>query len=248
MKKKLLLLIFLTAFKLSYSQVTVNIPGPVTFNGFTFNELYSTNELQGTLTSVQINATLTASVSETYANDLTLYVTPTATLAANGLLQIGGFSDTGATELQSWPCGAACDSDAPGTVVSGTVTLDTPLNFTGSTYSVWLGNGYSGAGTSGTWANITLTLTGVTEVTTATTDFISSKFSVYPNPVNSIINIANTNNIDITKTFVTDINGRTVKTVSGNVSQINVSDLNAGVYFMNIETNEGTAVKKIVKN
>ena len=48
--------------------------------------------------------------------------------------------------------------------------------------------------------------------------------------------------------FVTDINGRTVKTVSGNVSQINVSDLNAGVYFMNIETNEGTAVKKIVKN
>ena len=75
-----------------------------------------------------------------------------------------------------------------------------------------------------------------------------NSFSVYPNPANSIVNIANTANIEIVKTFLVDVNGRTVKTVSGNVSQINVSDLNAGIYFMNIETNEGTAVKKIIKN
>jgi hypothetical protein len=48
-----------------------------------------------------------------------------------------------------------------------------------------------------------------------------------------------------------DINGRTVKSESfNNVTeiQVNISDLSAGMYFMNINTEMGTAIKKIVKN
>jgi type IX secretion system substrate protein len=91
----------------------------------------------------------------------------------------------------------------------------------------------------------------ITAATLTTNDFVSSKFSVYPNPTNDVVTISNNGNIQINKVVITDINGRTVKTnnFSGvSETQINVSDLNSGVYFMNIDTNEGIATKKLVKN
>jgi len=87
--------------------------------------------------------------------------------------------------------------------------------------------------------------------TLSTNDFVSSKFKVYPNPVNDIVTISNQGNIEINKVTVTDINGRTVKLLNLNgvtETRINVSELNAGVYFIKIDTNEGVATKKIVKN
>lgn len=80
----------------------------------------------------------------------------------------------------------------------------------------------------------------------STGNFTTSTFSVYPNPVKDVLNISNSMNAEINTVIVTDINGRTVKQF-GAVSQINVSDLNAGVYFVNINSNEGSTTKKIVK-
>ncbi|ESU18755.1 hypothetical protein FCR2A7T_21580 [Flavobacterium cauense R2A-7] len=91
----------------------------------------------------------------------------------------------------------------------------------------------------------------VTATTLSTDDFVSSKFSVYPNPANNIVNVSNTGNIQINKVAIMDINGRTVKSLNFNgvtETQVNVSELNAGVYFMSIDTNEGVATKKIVKS
>ena len=82
-------------------------------------------------------------------------------------------------------------------------------------------------------------------------DALASSFKTFPNPVNDIITISNTTNILLSDVRVTDINGRTVKTINANnVSeiQINVTDLSAGVYFLNINSDAGTAVKRIVKN
>jgi hypothetical protein len=84
----------------------------------------------------------------------------------------------------------------------------------------------------------------------STPDFVSSKFSVYPNPASNIVTVSNSGNIQINKVAVKDINGRTVKTLNiEGVSETNVdiSDLNAGIYFMNIDTNEGIAIKRIIK-
>jgi len=84
----------------------------------------------------------------------------------------------------------------------------------------------------------------------ATDDFISSKFSVYPNPVNNIVNISNNRAIQINKISITDINGRIVKSLNFNgvvETQIPVLELNTGLYFMNIDTNEGMATKKKIK-
>lgn len=83
----------------------------------------------------------------------------------------------------------------------------------------------------------------------ATEDFFTSNFSVYPNPANSVLNINSKNNMIVINTIqLTDINGRIVKTVKGMTNQINISELNAGVYLLKITTEQGTGTTKIIKN
>lgn len=78
-------------------------------------------------------------------------------------------------------------------------------------------------------------------------DFDSNSFSIYPNPTSSVLNISNPNSLEIKNILVVDINGRIVKNQSDSLSQINVSDLNAGVYFVTIEAAEGKTTKKFIK-
>ncbi len=84
--------------------------------------------------------------------------------------------------------------------------------------------------------------------TLSTDSFFKSNFSVYPNPVNDMVSISNLNNAEITKVLITDINGRVVKEVNSNVSSVSVGDLNAGIYFLKINTAEGIGTSKFVKN
>jgi Secretion system C-terminal sorting domain len=82
-------------------------------------------------------------------------------------------------------------------------------------------------------------------------EFFSNKFNTYPNPAKDLVTISSSENININSVSIADINGRTVKSVElNNVSetQINVSDLTSGVYFMNIYAADGKAVKKFIKN
>lgn len=85
----------------------------------------------------------------------------------------------------------------------------------------------------------------------STSEFLANKFSVYPNPANDLVNIANTDNMFVNKVVITDLNGRIVKNVlfdnAANI-QINVSDLSQGLYIMSITSDKGTAIKKMVKN
>jgi hypothetical protein len=130
-----------------------------TWTGWNFNEVYAAGSVMGTLTAVTVNATLNASTNYTYADDLAVYVAGSP-LALGGLLQVGGFSNLNATQRYSWANGA---SNASNTPVTGTVTLSTPLLFnptTNQTMSIWIGNGYGAAGTSGTWTG-TITLEGL---------------------------------------------------------------------------------------
>ena len=128
-----------------------------TWTGFNFTEAYTAGGLSGTLTGATVNATLNAAVSYTYADDLTVYVAGSP-LALGGALQCGGFSNLNAVQRYSWANGG---SSAPNTTVTGTVNFTTGINMTGSTNSIWIGNGYGAAGTSGTWTG-SITLLGVT--------------------------------------------------------------------------------------
>ena len=130
-----------------------------TWTGFNFTEAYVAGSLSGTLTGLTVNATLNASTNYTYADDLCVYVAGSP-LALGGLMQCGGFSNLNATERYSWGNGG---SDAPGTPLFGGRNFTTGLNMTGSTNSVWIGNGYVAAGTSGNWTG-SITLLGVNAV------------------------------------------------------------------------------------
>jgi hypothetical protein len=81
------------------------------------------------------------------------------------------------------------------------------------------------------------------------TNFIDNNLSVYPNPASNVITVSNSANAVIKTIEMTDLNGRVVKTlnVNANEGQISVIDLATGVYMMKINTDQGTAVKKIVK-
>lgn len=81
-------------------------------------------------------------------------------------------------------------------------------------------------------------------------EFSNSKFSVYPNPTTGIVTVSH-NDASINAVSISDLNGRTVKSIklSGETtSQINISDLSAGVYMMNISSDKGSVTKKIIKN
>jgi len=130
------------------------------WTGFNFNEAYAAGSLTGTLTGATVNATLNASTNYTYADDLCIYVAPSP-LALGGLLQCGGFSNLNATQRYAWANGG---SNAPGTTVTGTVNFTTGINMAANpTQSIWIGNGYGAAGTSGTFTG-TITLLGVSAV------------------------------------------------------------------------------------
>src|SRR5690606_28811457 len=80
-------------------------------------------------------------------------------------------------------------------------------------------------------------------------DFFRNNFALYPNPAKDVLNIS-ASTIELSGATITDINGRVVKqqAVSGMTAQINVSELNAGVYFVSVESAEGKGTAKFVKN
>jgi hypothetical protein len=92
-----------------------------------------------------------------------------------------------------------------------------------------------------------ITITG----TLSNDEFFASKFSTYPNPAKDVLNITTSENILVSNVSITDINGRTIQNTSVNnltEAQINVGALNSGIYFLNIDSDAGKAVKKFVKN
>lgn len=144
----------------SVAQADVTVPFvDFTATGGQFVPLFAPGTLSGTLTSVSINVTLTASVNYTYADDLTIYL-DTIPLSPGGSLQAGGFSNLSALERISWANGA---SDAVGTTCIDTRALTTPIDMSITTDTVWLGNGYLASTASGTWTG-SITLHGVTEI------------------------------------------------------------------------------------
>lgn len=138
-----------------------SLPGNGTYGGFVFDQALAPGSFTGTLTSVSNNVTLTASTNYTYADDLAIYIAPGLPPTTGGLLQVGGFSSLSATQRYLWANGGF---PFVNTTSIGTVNLTTPITFnsgTNANQSIWIGNGYGAAGTSGTWTG-NLTLHGLT--------------------------------------------------------------------------------------
>lgn len=76
--------------------------------------------------------------------------------------------------------------------------------------------------------------------------FFAENFSLYPNPTSDVLNISSKNGLEMKEIKITDLSGRIVKTLN-NTTTINVYDLSAGTYLIDITTNQGKASSKFVK-
>ena len=78
----------------------------------------------------------------------------------------------------------------------------------------------------------------------------SQSFKVYPNPASDLVAIKGTNGSTFTSVQAFDITGRVVyaSEASGNSLSIDVSNWNNGIYLVQIATENGIQVKRIVVN
>lgn len=76
---------------------------------------------------------------------------------------------------------------------------------------------------------------------------VLDQVSVYPNPTNGIVQVNLPSSVEILSVSVSDISGKQMNAnVSGNT--VDMSNFANGVYMVNVNTNEGNLVRKVVKN
>jgi len=75
--------------------------------------------------------------------------------------------------------------------------------------------------------------------------FTLSGVKIYPNPATNVLNIQSDIEV-LTKVSITDLNGRVVKQVSNNLSQISLGDLSKGIYMVTIESANAKKVEKLI--
>ena|SRR5690554_367884 len=79
---------------------------------------------------------------------------------------------------------------------------------------------------------------------------LAESFNLYPNPATNMVNITNGENHLVNQVVIYDVAGKELSTQMFNNEaeiQLNVRNLTSGVYMLHIQTNAGTAVKKLVK-
>ncbi len=72
-----------------------------------------------------------------------------------------------------------------------------------------------------------------------------TKFTITPNPASSILRISNVKGITAIK--LTDIQGRTIRSYTKPIENIDVSMLASGMYLLQLQTSEGVYTHKFVK-
>lgn len=116
----------------------------------------------------------------------------------------------------------------------------------------------SGIGFGGKWIAVAVTHGGCTTKDSTLVLFadctgiedieFSSQLSVYPNPSRDMVNISNTSLAIINRIDILSIDGQLIQSKNqGDMSKISLSNLPNGIYYIKIESNNGIAIKKLVK-
>lgn len=74
-----------------------------------------------------------------------------------------------------------------------------------------------------------------------------SKISVYPNPSNNTLQIKGLNTIDVSSIKMTNLLGKQVYSTQSKISNIDISNLNAGIYILSVQSNNASKNIKFVK-
>ncbi|WP_299272877.1 T9SS type A sorting domain-containing protein [uncultured Psychroserpens sp.] len=81
--------------------------------------------------------------------------------------------------------------------------------------------------------------------TLSTNDVSTTNFDVYPNPASHVVNINATNTNDSIEVSVFDVSGKEVIRETLENNQLNVSNLNTGLYILKITQNNASTTKKL---
>ena len=81
-----------------------------------------------------------------------------------------------------------------------------------------------------------------------TEEVLESQFVIYPNPAKDVLMIYNESMSEVTSIKVFDALGRLVLEQSNPSNQLDVSNLSSGLLFIQIETDDGSLVKKLIKD
>jgi hypothetical protein len=84
------------------------------------------------------------------------------------------------------------------------------------------------------------------EVTLSSPTFQENTVSIYPNPTKDLIYIESNNTINAVKVF--DTLGRLVLEQNNPSNQLDISNLSSGLLFVQIDTDKGSLVKKVIKD
>lgn len=177
-----------------------------------------------------------------------------ATPGTKSLQRVVGIElSTTGTNLASVTGAAATDpavvlNDIPGGTTFGTSNELLPLTSRMIAFAWNFGAICGGNGTNITadalkiWKNAALILTGqslgVNENTLA-----SDSISVSPNPTNGVVNVSSTSEVQTITVF--DTTGKQVLSAS-NTTTVNLSNQAKGVYLVQVQTENGSATKKVV--
>ena len=98
------------------------------------------------------------------------------------------------------------------------------------------------------WQTVTSlsTWTGVSG-TLKNENFDKSNFSIYPNPVNDVLNIQNKANLPIEKLLIFDVFGKKILQKISNFNQIDIQNVPSGLYFLEITIDGKTSRNKFIK-
>lgn len=78
---------------------------------------------------------------------------------------------------------------------------------------------------------------------------LSFKPTVYPNPANNFINISTNEKFELSQVHLMDMNGKIVRTINNQFNKVDVSDLESGIYILNIISKNGLiSNSKFIKN
>jgi len=81
-------------------------------------------------------------------------------------------------------------------------------------------------------------------------EFLSNQFNLYPNPAKDLVTITNNDNMFVNQVKIYDLSGKLINTQNFNNEaeiQLNVENLTNGIYMLHFQTDQGIAVKKLIK-
>ncbi len=133
------------------------------------------------------------------------------------------------------------------TIITSKISHSAGLKSDGNLY-LWGSNIYGQVG-DGTNTNKTIP-TLILCPTLSNEDFadFDNNFKIYPNPTNSFLNIENIDNEIVKKISINNILGETILEKSQNTALINVENLQNGIYFITIYTEDKNFQTKFIKN